>query len=80
MRKPCAHVRASSYTEVDAVEQRSEGQGGQEPQDRGGFYERRNYSQAPSNGDLQCWCSRGGRRFGIVAGAFSGRCGHARAV
>jgi hypothetical protein len=37
--------------------------------------------QVPSTGNLNYWDSRGlRRRFGLVAGAPSGRCGHALAV
>ena len=37
--------------------------------------------QAPSTGNLNYWDSSGlRRRFGLVAGAPSGRCGHARAA
>jgi hypothetical protein len=57
----------------------------QEPQDRGGLYEHRAYylayhNQVPSTGNLQYWYSRRRRRFGLVADASSGRCGHTRAV
>jgi hypothetical protein len=38
------------------------------------------YIQAPSAGKLYYWYSRRRRRFGLVAGAPSGRCGHARTV
>ena len=36
--------------------------------------------QVPSTGKLYYWYSRRLRRFGLVAAAHSGRCGHARAV
>jgi hypothetical protein len=49
------------------------------------LYRHRTYNlpyhiQVPSAGNLCYWYPRGLRRFGLVAGASSGRCGHARAV
>jgi hypothetical protein len=37
------------------------------------------HNLVPSTGNLHYWYSRRLRRFGLVAGAPSGRCGHARA-
>jgi hypothetical protein len=77
----------SSYSKVGAIEQRymvNSGVRGTKNNhlmiEMGCTYYLSYHNLVPSTGNLHYWYSRRFRRFGLVAGAPSGRCGHARAV
>jgi hypothetical protein len=82
-------MRVSSYSKVGAIEQRymvNSGVGGTKnnhlviEMDLYLLSILLYHNLVPSTGNLHYWYSRRLRRFGLVAGAPSGRCGHARAV
>jgi hypothetical protein len=77
----------SSYSKVGAIEQRymvNSGVRGTKSNhlmiEMDFTYYLSYHNLVPSAGNLYYWYSRRLRRFGLVAGAPSGRCGHARAV
>ena len=85
MREPCVRVSASSYSKVGAIEQRYMVNSGVRGTKNKGLraevgcasiapiiYHLPCHAQAPSTGNLCCWCSRRLRRFGLAAGAPSG--------